>query len=342
MRTPNMNVEPMLLSGDRQQTVLLGLSLVLVAIGATLSRSLSWGWVFAALGAALLLLIAWSQLRRPLPARRLEVDAPLEPQNLKEFLDRGRQRMRQGEPQQAREDLLQALELAQQSSDAESSTTTPPELLSEIHGLLGDLALELGHPEDALHCYQDQLQVAQSHPQGDESLPLLNLSLWHAQHGQLEQADRLLAELQACTQRPSHYHALRRLGHLYLHLGKQERALHVFREILVQVQEQHQAAVEATALYDVGMALRQVGELRLSRMFLRISANRARLTGERRIEALVNWELGQLHAQTGEHALAIAALESSLDYLDHIGYPRTAPDYLRNEELLRDVRNKLN
>ena len=49
-----------------------------------------------------------------------------------------------------------------------------------------------------------------------------------------------------------------------------------------------------------------------------------------------------LGVQTCVQMLAIAALESSLDYLDHIGYPRTAPDYLRNEELLRDVRNKLN
>jgi len=49
-----------------------------------------------------------------------------------------------------------------------------------------------------------------------------------------------------------------------------------------------------------------------------------------------------LRAQTCLQMLAIALLESSLDHLDHIGYPRTAPDYLRNEELLRDVRNKLN
>ncbi len=49
-----------------------------------------------------------------------------------------------------------------------------------------------------------------------------------------------------------------------------------------------------------------------------------------------------LSAQTCMQTLAIVALASSLDYLDHIGYPRTAPDYLRNEELLRDVRNKLN
>ncbi len=49
-----------------------------------------------------------------------------------------------------------------------------------------------------------------------------------------------------------------------------------------------------------------------------------------------------LSVQTCVQMLAITALESSLDYLDQIGYPRTAPDYLRNEELLRDVRNEVN
>jgi tetratricopeptide (TPR) repeat protein len=251
----------------------------------------------------------------------------------------GRAHMYLGQPRRAQALLLDARAAGKAAGQP---VVAYDEREAELVGRLGDLALELGDKEQAMTLYDEQLQLAEADPRADVGLALANLALWHSLRGDLPAADGHLRRFQALQRGHVRIDAVRRIGHLFLQLGNEGRALTMFREVLAHVRKGRHSLEEAAALLDVGMTLRRGGEIRLATQHLRAALARARHRKERRVEALASWELGLIHAQSSEIGAAVTALQVAIDYLDTIEYPRTAQDYQRNLALLTQLRQQLN
>lgn len=198
---------------------------------------------------------------------------------------------------------------------------------SRVLSVLGDAYLEIGDLEHAVSTYERHRSLLR-HANEDKAYLLANLATAHVQRGNrdsglacLRESEEILAKLQNAA-RPE---TLDAIGRAHLEVGEARKAMTYAQQALERARKKDDAQAEILALYGIARAHVQLDEPRLALERLPRAQELLRRYPNRRMDSLVNEQLGLASEKVGDAATASAALQLRLDYLRTIGHHSVDP-----------------